>query len=630
MTRSPARIAGSGLLRRIRGDETGSALVLVVGSMLILAMLALTALAYTLNSERLSRYDQDYSGAMTAAQSGIEDFISRLNRADLYGTVVDCANDAWKGPTTVTNTCGWGASTTPGWLPVVPGETDPDAARFHYSVDASRRESEGTIILTVTGRVNGVDRTIEVAVGKGGSTDYVYYTDFESADPSNVQAYSPNGATIASCGAGGYSNAKYWYNGRSSSCKEITFVAGDTLNGPVFTNDAILSDDANFLKGVETAYPKCSDAGTTTTSWNQNCLRTGSTANFNGIKPVYSAPQSLDDTSAAFVDYPGCHYYGSTRIVFRSDGTMIVWNKATNNNGVAPLAISAPGGTQPVCGSLASLDSVDGATVPVPAEMVVYVAASTAAKRRCYAGEIGGPAGWTLPLGTYSSSTPTTPSGSNQSYTIDTNMTESTKFCGEGNLYVEGTLKGRVTVSAAQSIIATGDLVLAGGLSGADMLGLVATNSVEVVHPRLGTVSSTKVNPGCSWSCAYKWGDVSGESEVAGWPRRYVDPGTGAKNPASGIQIAGSIQTLQHSFLVQKYDVGGSAGTLLVNGSIAQRWRGIVGTGTGTTGYIKSYQYDTRLKYSSPPYFPKWVKSQWELRYSGEITTPDAVRGSTP
>jgi Tfp pilus assembly protein PilX len=617
--------------RPSHSDESGVALVMVVGSMLVLAMLAMTALAYTMSSQKFARYDQDFSASVSAAQSGVEDFVSRLNRDDTYGQQADCTNTAMRGPgVTGGSACGWTSTTTPGWMPVTPGGTDPQAAWFHYVVNASAAVSQGTIMLTVTGRVHGVYRTLEVAVGKGGSTDYVYYTDFESADPSNVQAYPSTPSAV--CGGNGYSNAKYWYNGRSSanpSCQEITFISGDTLDGTVFSNDAILSSGGSFLKGVLTANPSCSNATTDPSTWNA-CLRSGSTANFNGIQPLKADPKYLQDTSAAFATNPGCHYYGSTRIIFNADGTMKVWNKTVNNGGALPTAIAPPGGSAPSCGSsLAALDA--GVTLPVPNEMVIYVAtASGVTQSQCFAGQIGGPSGRTLPLGTYSSTNVAAPTSANQSYTEDTNMTESTKYCGQGNLYVEGTLKGRTTVSAAQSVIATGDLVLAGGMNGSDMLGLVATNSVEVFHPRIGTVTSTLVNGGCHSNCAYKWGSVQNEQEepTGTWPTRYTDPTTNSVNPTSGIQIAGSIQTLQHSFYVQKYSVGGAAGQLLVNGSIAQRWRGIVGS--GSNGYKKDYRYDTRLKYSAPPYFPKWTDSQWSLRYSGEVNTSSSVRTSSP
>lgn len=623
-----------GVMRRLRGSkDEGVALVTVVGSMLVLAALASAALAYSIAGERFARYDQDYAAAMSAAQSGVDDFISRLNRDDDYGETVDCANTAWKGPLPPTsNSCGWGSTTPVGWMPVQPGNSDPKGAYFHYTVDASQKSTTGTVVLDVTGKVNGVYRTVETSVTKGGSTDYVYYTDFEDADPANVQAY-PSGPPNNSCGLGGYSNAEYWYEGRSN-CQEITFIGDDTLDGSVFTNDTILSDGAHFLKGVQTATPNCANAGSTTNSWNTACLRSGSTADFNGIKPRYADPLYLPDNSAEFKDNPGCHYYGSTRVVFSSDGTMTVWNKRSVNGSNpaladndpaqvgAPLAIAPPGGAVPSCGTLAQLDSVAGAKVAVPNNMVIYTFAApstSTANRQCYGGELGGPTSRTLPLGTYSSSTSV-----GQQATYDVNMTEAFKKCSEGNLYVEGVVKGRVTAAAAQSVIVTGDIVLAGGLNGTDLVGLVATNSVEVMHARM--VTGTRKSNG-------SWGSQSSESEPSGtWPYRYKEPGATHYEPTDGIQISASIQTLQHSFLVQKYSVGGDKGTLLVNGSIAQRWRGIVGcTGNssscnGHNGYAKLYKYDTRLTYTRPPYFPLWVNSEWSARYTGEIRTAPEIK----
>lgn len=615
-----------GALRRIwRGDDSGSALVLVVGSMMVLAMLALTALAYSMASQRFARYDQDYSSAMAAAQSGVDDYISRLNRNDAYYSTVDCTNTALRGPAVGVNTCGWGAGTSIGWVPVNTANAGPKGAFFHYSVNTSRVQTEGTVTLTVTGKSNGRYRTVESAVGKGGSTDYVYYTNFESADPNNVQAYPT--APAPACGGGVTTAALYWWSGRSSaSCSEITFASGDVLKGTVFSNDSVLSAGATFTDGFFTANPECNNvtAATASSNWKW-CLRKTSgvysTANFNGNRPQYATALYLDDTSAAFATYPGCHYYGSTRVIFNNDGTMTVWNK--NSGGQAPVASAAPGGAAPSCGDPSRL-STTGDTVPVPNDMVLYVAPapSSVVRKQCYGKQIGGPSGYELPLGTYSASTPVNPTSSSSPYTYDVNMTETTKYCAEGNLYVEGTLKGRVTVAAAQSVIATGDLVLAGGLGGSDMLGLVATNSVEAFHPWVATYSPTKPSTSWVWTAS-----TASTANSPGWPRQYNDP-TGATS-VSGLQIMGSIQTLQHSFYVQQYKVGASLGTLEVDGSIAQQWRGIVGTGSGsvsTTGYLKNYVYDSRLKYAAPPYFPRWVNAKWSQRYFGEISTDPALR----
>ncbi|KQY44075.1 hypothetical protein [Cellulomonas sp. Root137] len=618
-------------------DDAGIALLIVIGSMLVLAMLALTALAFTVSSQKFARYDQDYSSTMSAAQSGIDDYISRLNRDDGYFQAVDCTNVALRGPSVPGNICGWGAGTAVGWLPVSPGETGDKDAFFHYSVDSTRALTEGTITVRSTGRVNGEYRTVEAAVGKGGSTDYVYYTDFESADPSNVQSYTASKIASltttqkAACGLGGYDAALYWWEGREGkSCNEIQFAPGDVLEGSVFTNDSALANGPTFTDGFMSANPECKNVTASTSTWKWCLRKTGgtySTANFNNVRPQYSTALYLDDTSAAFTSYPGCHYYGSTRIIFEAAGTMRVWNKVVNGGGV-PTAIAPPGGTQPSCGSTTELNSAAGASVAVPDNMVIQVSPenSGVTHARCDAGQIGGPGTSTLPLGTYTKAMAAAkpPLGSS-TYTFDLTMKEATKYCQEGNLYVQGTVKGRVTLAASQSVVLTGDIMLAGGLSGADMVGLVATNSVEVFHPWMTRVSALG-GTACPGGSACKWDNEPGTEigAVAGWPVDITPPA--GMTAFTGIEIMGSIQTLQHSFYVQRYDKGTGEGQLRVDGSIAQRWRGIVGTGNGDTGYLKKYVYDTRLKYSAPPYFPRWVNAQWSQRYFGESNTPPELK----
>ena len=74
---------------------------------------------------------------------------------------------------------------------------------------------------------------------------------------------------------------------------------------------------------------------------------------------------------------------------------------------------------------------------------------------------------------------------------------------------------------------------------------------------------------------------------------------------------------------MSNYKWGTSLGKLSVRGSIAQKWRGIVGTGTTATstatGFKKDYGYDTRLKFLSPPYFPQWTSAQWSAQTTGEL-----------
>ncbi len=585
--------------RRLAKSDAGVALIMVIGWMLVLATLVSAGIAYAIQTNVVAHRGQDWGGALSAAQAGVEDYVARLNRNDNYGRIWDCTNPAMRGPNQPGNTCGWTSTTPSGWLPVI--ATEPNGPAFHYDIDSSSLDKNGTINVYSTGRVGKETRTIEAAIGRGGSTDFLYYTDLEHADPSNQTAY-PNGTTKYFCGASGAQTNIYWYSpaiggySRSNSgCVEIGFASGDVLDGRVHFNDSpvLNAAGATFENSFETATPGCKTA---TAPKYAGCLRSGSPTPIFGsvatpIPPVYADPLYLDDTSAKFATYPGCHYYGATRIKFNASpaGTMTVYSHD-----------SAGRSTGTNCGTFTAANGYTQTNVPVPTDQVIYVSAGSAV-HRCLSGEIGGG----LPLGTYTGSSTT-------SYTYDLTMLTNDQYCGQGNIYVEGTVKGRVTLAAENSIVVTGDLLLANGINGTDLVGLVAGNSVEVFHPWVDTWVSTTKNGKTTWA----W--RNSPTEVAGWPTRYNDPSTGGLNPAKGIQIDASIQTLQHSFWVQQYSKGSGAGTLLVEGSIAQRWRGIVGQ--GSAGYIKLYKYDSRLKYSSPPYFPQWTNAKWGPRHTGELS----------
>ena len=79
------------------------------------------------------------------------------------------------------------------------------------------------------------------------------------------------------------------------------------------------------------------------------------------------------------------------------------------------------------------------------------------------------------------------------------------------------------------------------------------------------------------------------------------------------LTIDAALLAIDHSFIVDHYDCGGSLGTLTVNGAISQKFRGAVGT-TGGTGYIKDYNYDDRLRYQEPPHFFDPVQSAWHVQ----------------
>jgi hypothetical protein len=135
------------------------------------------------------------------------------------------------------------------------------------------------------------------------------------------------------------------------------------------------------------------------------------------------------------------------------------------------------------------------------------------------------------------------------------------------------------------------------------VLGLIATNSVKIYHPVKRTCTSTK-NGVCQ---AYSYTNLA---RPAG--------GSTFANPV----VHASVLALQHSFTVQGYQYGSPLGYLHLYGALAQRYRGPVGTGTSdgssVSGYLKDYEYDTRLRYAPPPFFLDPVRSSWGIKAFGE------------
>ena len=185
--------------------------------------------------------------------------------------------------------------------------------------------------------------------------------------------------------------------------------------------------------------------------------------------------------------------------------------------------------------------------------------------------------------------------GCTSSYSPFTVTYPTTSGCGNAIVHSSGTYSGQLTIAAENDVIIDDDIVRAS--SSADLLGLVANNFIRVKHPvcpsnNLGCSSGTTTSETAKGSCN------SGVN------------GTGSN---SNIQIDAALLAIDHSFIVDHYDCGSSLGTLTVNGAIAQKFRGAVGT-TGGTGYIKDYNYDDRLRYQEPPHFFDPVQSAWHVQ----------------
>jgi hypothetical protein len=148
----------------------------------------------------------------------------------------------------------------------------------------------------------------------------------------------------------------------------------------------------------------------------------------------------------------------------------------------------------------------------------------------------------------------------------------------DGNAMVSGTLNGRITIVAENSMEIPSDITYVDPPTSPqcnDVLGLVAGSSIEV----------TKSSPS-----------------------------------GSNLEIDGVLMAFDQSFGVRNFRTIPVMGELTVWGGIIQNYRGPVGTfnpstGQQASGFSKDYRYDTRLVNNPPPYFPttgEYKQDSWK------------------
>lgn len=523
-----------------------------VMTMTVMVTLSLVVLDRTIASQRFARNDQDWNAALSAAQAGLDDYVQRLNNSNGSYYIYNTANpDA-------ANLAMGTVSSKPRWAPV-PQSVGATRAWFHYDVNtngytgANSAPQNGNIVVTATGKVGTRTRTLSGSVRRSGFMDHMYFTDFETKDPILYDGGSSDGYHDAAWAqtncADKYFDARGSTAARNSGCSKIQF-ADDTLDGPVHSNDAILiCDHATFRKQVSTAYV-ASALTSNRTYRTSGCSSTSGTTfspSVNNPKtvPVVSMPMTnsgLKALTASGATPRGCLYVGPTKIQLKQ-GTMYVTSDWTKPS-------SLPAGC--------ALKTWN----PIPAAGVVYVDDVPSFGT-------SDPNSWATGSETGKPSCPGT--GNLLGYPIN-NDTGWTYPCKSGDVFIEeyqkssaNALDGRVTVAASHDIYITGNLEYRNGTSGQSLLGLIANNYIYYWHP----VRSSSSN-------------------------------TGNGNYPSIVSAC--MVSVAHSVMTMNYDLGSDLGSLTVIGSIAQKYRGVVGT-SGGTGYSKDYRYDPRLVYDAPPHF---------------------------
>jgi hypothetical protein len=539
MTHSPAH----------RGQR-GFSMFIVIMAMFVTSMFVAAAYAAANGDLPMGGDSKDRKIAYAAAEAGLNFYLTHLGQDPDYWTKCENvpppnASDPnpvsryWNG--TGTDNRRWRnvtGSTTQYTLEILPANGKP------YCIEGDNTSAldmkTGVLRVRATGRPTATDpqrRSIVANLRRKGFLDFLYYTDYEDSDPQSLATQTDRD------NADTYCKEKYrWQRPISGApsgygCPEIQFVTGDSVNGPLHSNDSLLicnspifgrdSDDKIEL------VPKTND-----TVQSSSC--TSNTPVFKGVHMAGAPAMKPPTTNTAL------------RTVAQDDGYLFKGRTIIRVNG-SQLYVNNNGTTQ---------------TLGFPSNGVIYVDANGACNPIQY------PAG-----------------------------VEYDDPVGCGNVYVSGTYSESLTIAAANDIViaptksnGTIDWTSADSnilRSGDPVLGLIATNFVRVGHRVVRTYDSRGKQTNC-------------------------DNFTAAMDD-KGLQVDAAILSLQHSWIVDNYNCGNKLGKLTVNGAIAQRYRGPVGTGGATgTGFLKDYWYDNRLRYRSPPHFLTPIDSAWTVIRSNE------------
>ncbi|WP_245723504.1 hypothetical protein [Paramicrobacterium humi] len=554
----------------------------------VLMMVISTAVAIGLSGVRSSKTNEDWNAALAAAYAGVEEYRNRLANDSTYTKFGNPVSDfsSTSNVSVDSNNPAFGMGPSGSWA-TVPGSGG--AATFRYEVDNSKYSAKGVLSLRSTGRVGDSTRTVVADLRQSGFIDFLYFTDYEVRDPD----------------LGGRScTVRYQWQG-SVSCDTIQFASGDTMNGPMHSNDTLR------LCGTFNGEVTTGDPGTSGSNYIASC----SNPRFNYGKPKSGQTIGMPETNSEMkkevrtdlgddVPQPGCLYTGPTSIVLNGDGTMTVHSPFTKFTRVA--GDGATSGTKPSeCGTPGTdsnqLGSSGGAKINVLDENLVYVQnVPSVSSNKNYTRNGSWPdgftcksggSGWTLGSLAYPMADEKVPSLDPAHY-----------GCRNGDAFVKGTLSGAMTIASENYLYVTGDIKYKD--AGSDILGLVGNTAVFVWNPYTCT----------SWNTDWRGNRTTCRSYGF----------TMAKNRT----ISAAILSVAHSFTVQNYDVGSSRGTLTVKGAIAQKFRGPVAT-TGNTGYDKDYNYDDRLRYTAPPKFLSPVSTTYGISKVGSVGSAFNADGST-
>lgn len=221
--------------------EHGFSMAVVMIALLIGGLLVTAALAAANSDLPFSRASQDRKSAYAAAEAGVSYYSFRLNQDNDYWTRCTSVpapsttepspvNQQWTGKAPEKDPRIWRTVPDAKSQYTIELRPAPGYTTCQPGVQKSMLDPySGSFRVRVTGRpkLDGKPhRSINLTYRRKSFLDFLYFTNYETIDPS---AYPPSSPAPATCADRPRS--------LRSGCQEIQFVGADKITGPLHTND---------------------------------------------------------------------------------------------------------------------------------------------------------------------------------------------------------------------------------------------------------------------------------------------------------------------------------------------------------------------------------------------------------
>ncbi len=431
------------LRTRLRAEQ-GFTMIIAIGVMFVTSLILVAAFTIANGDVQNSHTSEAQKQAYFAALAGVQEYEYLLQANPDYWQT--CGHPETKAKENVLETDEERYVVTP-----LPTKAWVEAGHKECSTESpftSMIETKGTLANTFriksTGyaggstKSTGAVRTVIATFRVTGFLDYVFYTNFETVDPTLYPSSAKK--TAEECENKYYSE----WSKLGLKCEVIEFGEGDQIEGPMHTNDAAdVTGGTRFGREGHTPTDVVEINGGT---YGSQAGCSSSAKYFTATKcytkgPYLTAPPK--DTSLASYVEPAYEYVGQTWIELKGEEmTVKTFNQST---GVAETKT----GVKP------------------PPNGLIYVTTGTAA---C-----------------------------NTSFEVENSdtSTEQTNTKGCGTVYVKGVYKKSLTIAGEQDVVVTGSVypsTVEGKLgtepegaatkpTGSAVLGLIASRYVRIYHP---------------------------------------------------------------------------------------------------------------------------------------------------